>query len=136
MIYIAGSFSTNEEKAELETMIDTVRRMYPNEDLFIPMEHVIPGGNDKDANGNYIMPNDIWGRKVFEMDLNALDQCDTVANLYRGRLSGTGTAWELGYAYAKGKRIMQFIAKDTKIVSLMCYNCAAEHYGETKFEQK
>lgn len=136
MIYIAGSFSNKEEREELEKMIDAVRRMYPHELLFIPMEHFVPGGNDKDENGNYIMPNDVWGRKVFEMDLEGLNQCDTVANLYRGRISGTGTAWELGYAYATGKRIIQFIASGTKVVSVMCYNCADEHYGITNIEQK
>lgn len=136
MIYIAGSFSNEEERNELKTMISIIKRAYPGEKLFIPMEHTVPGGNDKDKDGNYIMPNDVWGRKVFEMDLAGLDQCDIVANLYRGRISGTGTAWELGYAYAKGKRIIQFIPEDTKVVSLMCYNCASEHYGETRFEQK
>lgn len=136
MIYIAGSFSNKEEREELEQMISIVRGMYPDEELFIPMEHFVPGGNEKDENGNYIMPNDVWGRKVFEMDIDGLNQCNTVANLYRGRISGTGTAWELGYAYATGKRILQFIAKDTEIVSVMCYNCADEHYGKKDVEQK
>lgn len=136
MIYIAGSFSNKEEREELEQMISIVRGMYPDEELFIPMEHFVPGGNEKDENGNYIMPNDVWGRKVFEMDIDGLNQCNTVANLYRGRISGTGTAWELGYAYATGKRILQFIANDTEIVSVMCYNCADEHYGKKDVEQK
>lgn len=135
-IYIAGSFSTPEERTELEAMIQKVREMYPRAELFIPMEHFVPGGNDKDEVGNYIMPNAVWGAKVFEMDLMGLTECDAVANLYRGHKSGTGTAWELGYAYATGMYIIQFISETAKTVSVMCYNCADEHIGNTNVEQK
>jgi hypothetical protein len=39
-----------------------------------------------------------WARKLFEMDRQAIDECDAVLTLYYGNYSDTGTAWECGYA--------------------------------------
>ena len=47
-----------------------------------------------------------WARKLFEMDRAAIDDCDAVLVLYYGNYSDTGTAWECGYAYAKGKPVI------------------------------
>jgi len=136
MIYIAGSFSNKEEKDLLNEMIREVKKKFPNEELYIPMEHIVPGGNDKDENGNYIMPNKIWAKKVFEMDVEALEKCDTVVGLYRGRYSGTGTAWELGYSYAMKKKIYLYVAKNVTMSSLMIINCTNNLFGNLEFEQQ
>ena len=46
-------------------------------------------------------------KNIFEMDIKAIDNCDiVVAVLDGGSDADSGTAWEIGYAYAKGKRIM------------------------------
>ena len=42
MIYIAGPFFTDEERAFLKIVIESVKEIFPNEELFIPMEHFIP----------------------------------------------------------------------------------------------
>ena len=83
MIYIAGPFFTNKERDFLKVVIDTVKNYFPNEELFIPMEHFIPDGEN--------LSNNEWAEAVFKMDVEAL-----------GLRSDTGTAWEIGYAYAKG----------------------------------
>ena len=36
------------------------------------------------------------------MDVEALNKCNHVVAAYLGLRSDTGTAWEIGYAYAKG----------------------------------
>ena len=46
MIYIAGPFFTDKERDFLKIVIDTVKKYFPNEELFIPMEHFIPDGEN------------------------------------------------------------------------------------------
>lgn len=94
MIYIAGPFFTDKEKAFLKNLIRSVKKIFPNEELFIPMEHFIPNGE--------ILSNNEWAEAVFKMDVEALNKCNHVIAAYSGLYSDTGTAWEIGYAYAKG----------------------------------
>ena len=94
MIYIAGPFFTDEERAFLKVVIESVKETFPNEKLFIPMEHFIPNGEN--------LSNNEWAEAVFKMDVEALNKCDRVVAAYLGLRSDTGTAWEIGYAYAKG----------------------------------
>lgn len=94
MIYIAGPFFTDEERAFLKIVIESVKETFPNEELFIPMEHFIPNGEN--------LSNNEWAEAVFKMDVEALNKCDRVVAAYLGLRSDTGTAWEIGYAYAKG----------------------------------
>ena len=94
MIYIAGPFFTDKERAFLKVVIESVKEIFPNEKLFIPMEHFIPNGEN--------LSNNEWAEAVFKMDVEALNKCDRVVAAYLGLRSDTGTAWEIGYAYAKG----------------------------------
>ncbi|AEA46496.1 nucleoside 2-deoxyribosyltransferase [Archaeoglobus veneficus] len=45
-------------------------------------------------------------RRIFEMDLSALKGCDAVVAVLDGECIDSGTAFELGYAYAMGKPII------------------------------
>jgi nucleoside 2-deoxyribosyltransferase len=45
-------------------------------------------------------------RQIFENDLRGVDQCDVVVASLNGVTTDDGTAWELGYAYARGKYII------------------------------
>ncbi|MBQ9406516.1 MAG: nucleoside 2-deoxyribosyltransferase [Desulfovibrio sp.] len=53
---------------------------------------------------------DAWGgdapRKIMERDRAAIDDCDVVVALLDGAQVDDGTAWEIGYAYAKGKPVI------------------------------
>ena len=58
-------------------------------------------------------------RSIFEMDVSALDWADAVVACMDGPDPDSGTAWECGYAYAKGKPIVCYrtdfrISGDTK----------------------
>lgn len=44
--------------------------------------------------------------RIFAEDLAALDACDLVVANLNGLMVDDGTAWEIGYAYARGKRII------------------------------
>ena len=45
-------------------------------------------------------------RAIFENDKRGIDTCDVVVANLNGIITDDGTAWELGYAYAKGKYII------------------------------
>ena len=50
--------------------------------------------------------NEATVRLIFENDKRAIDECDVVVANLNGVLTDDGTAWELGYAYARGKFII------------------------------
>ncbi len=55
-------------------------------------------------------------RQIFEANRKMIDECDIViANLnpFRGKESDSGTVWECGYAFAKGKKVYGYI-RDTR----------------------
>lgn len=57
--------------------------------------------------------------------MRALDEVDVVYVLNFGMYSDSGTAWEAGYAYAKGKAVINILVNPEKdIYSLMMLNAA------------
>lgn len=117
MIYVAGPFFTPEERKELEIMISWIKRNYYEEDLFIPMEHFIPNGEQ--------LSNMAWAKKVYQMDVKAIDRCSQMIALYLGHYSDTGTAWEIGYAAAKGIPVLLWIPNPNVDMSIMPINSCA-----------
>lgn len=93
-VYVAGPFFREGERERLEKL----RQFFENDDFFnnyeffFPMDHKIPGGES--------MPNGEWAWNVFEMDIEALTNSDLVIAIYDTHYSDTGTAWELGFAFA------------------------------------
>ena len=118
-IYIAGSFATEQDRTTLEHMIALVRFKNPNAEIFVPMEHKIDGA--------WRMSNPAWAKEVFKTDRVAMEDSTCVIATYTGHRSTTGTAWELGYAYATGLPITLYIpewAKDRDF-SMMVLNSAS-----------
>jgi len=116
-IYVAGPFFNNQERISLRDMIDYIGYNFPKDaELFIPMEHEIPGGME--------MPNPVWAKKVFDMDVQAIKDSDMVIAMYTGHYSDTGTVWEMGFAKALGKPVIGYIPMwaQTEDVSLMVMN--------------
>ena len=95
-IYLAGPFFNKLERENIEKARDILRDRGFN--VFVPMEHKIEDGEN--------MPNDIWGKKVFDLDKVAIHECDLMVALYYGLYSDSGTAWEVGYGNCLGKRIV------------------------------
>ena len=48
------------------------------------------------------------GKAIFLKDLEGLDGSDTVVAIMDGADPDSGTCWECGYAYAKGKTVVLF----------------------------
>lgn len=100
-IYVAGPFFNENEKEDLNEMLDYIRRKYPKDTLFIPMEHFVPNGET--------MPNNQWANFVYKMDIQALENSQYVIAMYTGHYSDTGTAFEIGYAVAKQIPVFLYI---------------------------
>ncbi len=69
-------------------------------DVFLPQEN---GGLFVDMIADGMKPS-LAARTVFDIDLRALEKCDILLILLDGRTVDEGAAFELGIAYAKGKR--------------------------------
>lgn len=69
-------------------------------------------GYDVQWPGDFFTPQEIeaWGaeapKKIMDRDRAAIDACDVVVALLDGVQVDDGTAWEIGYAYAKGKPVI------------------------------
>ena len=123
MIYIAGPFFTDKERAFLKIVIESAKEVFPNEELFIP-------------NGENLSNNE-WAEAVFKMNVEALNKCNRVIAAYSGLYSDTGTAWEIGYAYAKGIPVNLILSPEALNgeVSIMPIQ-SSNYFLKTKVNQK
>ena len=80
---------------------------------------------------------EMWGQCVFTMDVIAIDQAEWIVLCNFGRTGlTTGTAWECGYAFAKGKKILVIDMPGVKESSLMVTGCAANRVDYLSFISK
>lgn len=132
-IYLAGPLFCQAErdynskiKAELTDAGFDVVLPQDSEPLFEPTEM----GNTEYAKES--------ARKVFEKDLRLLDGCDVLVFNLDGRVPDEGACVELGYAFAKGKRVYGLktdirVAEfgiDNMMISGMLGNKTAHSVGE------
>lgn len=109
-IYLAGSCS-KEERDRMEEIAKALRKK--GYKVYCPFELKIPNAWDYSQ--------ETWARKVFDADVAAIDDCDIMVMISKGRMSSAGTNWEQGYAYAKNKPVFVFqYTNDT--TSLMTYS--------------
>ncbi|MBI2043079.1 nucleoside 2-deoxyribosyltransferase [Candidatus Pacearchaeota archaeon] len=88
-VYIAGKIGTDSEREMLEK-IDLLCKELGFE-TFLPHRDVGIAQSIEDV------------KKIFEGDINnGLKNTDLIIAILDGLYVGAGTAWELGYAYAKG----------------------------------
>lgn len=119
-IYVAASFAyedktkTEERKLIIEGLVSRMKQHLPG-DYFLPHQMKIKNAWD------YSLAE--WGTKVFEEDIKHLDAADIVLFISFGKENNAGAAWEVGYAAAKGKKII--VIKVTEgVESLMITNSA------------
>lgn len=123
-IYMAGAFFRPETKARIDSYAARARRL--GYDVYVPQEHTVPNAWD--------MSQEDWAREVFKMDIAAIQDCDILFAVYDGLYSDSGTAWEIGYAYALGKKIQISVNDDVKDMSIMPFASARviENYVNIK----
>lgn len=69
--------------------------------FYDPMKMQVPNA--------WCMDSETWAHCVFSIDVHELDAANVVVFLDYGRECTFGTAWEVGYAFAKDKRIIQIM---------------------------
>ena len=111
-VYLASPFFNEKENKIYESVIDSLRN--DRHDVFVPKEHEIPNA--------WALPNAVWGENVFAVDILGIQKCDVVVVLNFGMYSDSGTAWECGYAYALGKKVINVLCGDDDTYSLMMLN--------------
>lgn len=118
--YLAGPVVTDEATKKYvsnvyEKLIDT----FCKSNVYRPGLHKVP--NEWGINI------ETWGQCVFTMDVLAIDSAAWIILCNFGRNhQSAGTAWECGYAFAKGKKILVVnMPGSEKDSSLMITGCAA-----------
>ena len=82
--------------------------------VLAPWETKIPGA--------WEMSNLEWGKRVFDSDIQHIEEADGVVVLSYGRKSTAGVNWECGYAYGRGKKVLVVEMSEPRIMSLMVSN--------------
>lgn len=112
-IYLASPFFNEAELEVYRRVIIELRA--EGYQVYVPQEHTI-----EDA---WSLSNEDWASQVFIADLHAIDESDVVMVLNFGMYSDSGTAWEAGYAFAKGKTVVQVLCGgENATYSLMMMN--------------
>ena len=90
-IYLAGPLFTTAERDWNDGL--AARLTAGGHDVYLSQAHPAP---------------EPTGRAIFQKDLDALDRADGVVAMMDGPDPDSGTAWECGYAYARGKPVVLF----------------------------
>lgn len=92
-IYIAGPLCSEENRKFLEE-IDKICKKF-NFDTFLPHRDCgLYEGDDKKIN------------EISKRDVKEIHKCDILVGILNGICVGAGTAWEMGYAQAIGKKVI------------------------------
>lgn len=110
--YIASPFFEDAHRAAAVKAAEILRSR--GIDTYLPLEYKVPNAWD--------LPNREWGAAVYRADVKAIRNSDTVVVLSYGRLGSAGTAWEAGYAFGIGKRVIVVEMPGTTLMSLMVAN--------------
>lgn len=112
-IYLASPFFNEEELEVYRRAIRLLRD--EGYDVYVPQEHTVENA--------WSLSNEEWARQVFIEDVAAIDEVEVVMVLNFGMYSDSGTAWEAGYAFAKGKKVVQVLCGgENATYSLMMMN--------------
>ena len=89
--YVAGPLFDEGERS----WIETVERLVAEEGFVTFLPH-----RDNPPKDEFNV------RQIFDNDRRGIDECDVVVANLNGIITDDGTAWELGYAFAKGKYLI------------------------------
>lgn len=96
VLYLAAPLFSEAERCFNERL---KRRLAPCFDVYLPQED---GGLMVDMIAEGVAPGDA-AQRVFVMDVDALETCDVLLIVLDGRAVDEGAAFELGFAFARGK---------------------------------
>lgn len=118
-IYLAGSFAYASKKItrQRQEKINEVAKYLRsnNYEVYVPHELKIPNAWD--------YSNEDWSTMVFSNDVVALKECDFIVLLSYGKhKNNAGVAWECGFAFGLGKRVIMVCMDLKETESLMMVN--------------
>lgn len=94
-IYLASPFFNDEELLDMVKVLGALRNKGLN--VFSPYEN---------QNKQLEFASDPWREATFNSDVSNIDNADIVVAIANGNYMDSGTAWEIGYAYANKKPII------------------------------
>ena len=103
-IYIAGPDVFEKESIEIGEKLLSLCKKYGFEGLY-PLDNIVDFSQEKRK----------IAQDIYEANVVMIDSADIViANLssFRGKEADTGTVWECGYAYAKGKKVYGYMSRE------------------------
>jgi nucleoside 2-deoxyribosyltransferase len=100
-IYVAGPLFTEGERWLLERIDEACRQA--GYETYLP--HRDAGVFDRDSDSSFF----------FQQDLHRLQEADVVVAVLNGFDVDSGTAWEMGYFYALGKRAIIGYLHDSRL---------------------
>jgi nucleoside 2-deoxyribosyltransferase len=113
-IYISGPFFNDIERIRMANLKNYIKRNFQEDFCYFPIDLSIPNAE--------FLSNKIWSKMIFDEDVKQLDDADLMIVIYDGHYSDSGTAFEIGYALAKGIPIWILVADKTRDQSLMVTN--------------
>lgn len=113
-IYLAGPFFNKSEIESNDKLSNIVKSIFPDDEIYVPKSLKV----EKDGE---VLDHYVWARNIFIYDVANLDNADLVVAHYGGLYSDTGTAWEIGYAFAKGIPTIVVLTDPDVQQSLMPY---------------
>ena len=125
-IYLAAPIVniTEKQKEQINKIKDILNIFYEHNliNLYDPKKHGVPNA--------WGMPMNEWCRCIFTLDVVAIDNSDWVIVCDYGRQGTAGTAWECGYAFGKGKKVLIIQMNewdDTPEYSVMMQGCSSNY---------
>ena len=116
-IYLAAPIINNEKQKETEIKNVYCALLLHQYEVYWPKMLKIPNA--------WGISQEAWAQSVFTVDVRELDQCDWIVVCDYGRYSTCGTAWETGYAFGIGKKILVIQMPGCEESSLMMHGCAS-----------
>lgn len=106
-----------------KAFVESVHSFY----VYDPVDHGVPNA--------WGMSMEEWSKCIFALDVVAIDDCDWVVVCDFGRQMTSGTSWEAGYAFGKGKKILiiRMNEEDTTDYSVMMNGCSANAMSYSEF---
>lgn len=113
-VYLASPFFNEKEIACLEQ----VEKILIEKGLavFSPMRHPLPETVSVGSRQ--------WSIETFMDDVKHIKWAEIVVGIYHGNYSDSGTAWELGYAYATDKPVILVHVEEDGVSNLMVHEGA------------
>lgn len=129
-IYLAGPFFNDQEcdvKARIKEHLEAMCALNESYEVCDPQT----AGNFK----SWELTNPDWGGGTFNGDWELLEECDIILAVDWGLYGDCGTAWEIGFGFARNKDVFVVAPMDslTRPHSVMVANGSRNFITEARF---